>query len=149
MVLEAVILAALGGLRAAPASAVPVPRRRAQFSIRCVSGILRSRTIREIWYGRERNMRIAGIFTGIGGLELGLHEAGHEAILFAESWAPAAAALEAHFPDIPNAGDITRVRSLPTVDLLTAGFPCQDLSQAGRTAGLTDKNSDWWMKCSD
>jgi DNA (cytosine-5)-methyltransferase 1 len=86
-------------------------------------------------------MRVAGLFAGIGGLELGLHEAGHETMLFAESWAPAAAVLEARFPDIPNAGDVTRVRSLPTIDLLTAGFPCQDLSQAGRTAGIDGQKS--------
>jgi DNA (cytosine-5)-methyltransferase 1 len=86
-------------------------------------------------------MRVAGLFAGIGGLELGLHEAGHETILLAESWAPAAAVLEARFRGIPNAGDVTRLRSLPTVDLLTAGFPCQDLSQAGRTAGIEGQKS--------
>ena len=86
-------------------------------------------------------MRVAGLFAGIGGLELGLRDAGHETVLFSENWAPAAAVLEARFPGVPNAGDITELAALPTVDLLTAGFPCQDLSQAGKTAGIQGKKS--------
>lgn len=86
-------------------------------------------------------MRVAGLFAGIGGLELGLHESGHETILLSENWAPAASVLRARFPDVPNAGDVIRLKSLPTVDLLTAGFPCQDLSQAGKTAGIEGKKS--------
>ncbi|MGA9565627.1 MAG: DNA (cytosine-5-)-methyltransferase [Candidatus Korobacteraceae bacterium] len=86
-------------------------------------------------------MRVAGLFAGIGGLELGLRDAGHETILVSENWTPAAAVLEARFPGIPNAGDVTTLKALPTVDLLTAGFPCQDLSQAGKTAGIEGKKS--------
>ncbi|TBW39185.1 DNA (cytosine-5-)-methyltransferase [Siculibacillus lacustris] len=81
-------------------------------------------------------MRIAGLFAGIGGLERGLAEAGHEARAFAEVWAPAAAVLARRFADVPNLGDVREVAALPAHDLLTAGFPCQDLSQAGRTAGI-------------
>ena len=61
--------------------------------------------------------------------------------MFSEIWAPAAAVLETKFPGIPNVGDVTRLKSLPAVDLLTAGFPCQDLSQAGKTAGIEGKKS--------
>jgi DNA (cytosine-5)-methyltransferase 1 len=86
-------------------------------------------------------MRIAGLFAGIGGLELGLHQSGHETIFFSEHWAPAAAVLDAKFPGISNGGDITKVKALPKVDLLTAGFPCQDLSQAGKTAGIEGSKS--------
>ena len=86
-------------------------------------------------------MRVVGLFAGIGGLELGLHEAGHEAILFSEIWAAAAAVLAARFPDVPNVGDVAGLNSLPAVELLTAGFPCQDLSQAGRTAGIAGQKS--------
>ncbi|MGD1017114.1 MAG: DNA (cytosine-5-)-methyltransferase [Roseiarcus sp.] len=86
-------------------------------------------------------MRVAGLFAGIGGLELGLHEAGHNTVLFSEIWAPAAAVLAARFPGVPNAGDVGELKSLPAIDLLTAGFPCQDLSQAGRTEGITGPKS--------
>ena len=82
-------------------------------------------------------MKIAGLFAGIGGLELGLHQAGHETVVFSEIWRPASAVLGARFEQIPNAGDVSTLKSLPSdVDLVTAGFPCQDLSQAGRTAGI-------------
>lgn len=81
-------------------------------------------------------MRVAGLFAGIGGLESGLAGAGHQSQVLVETWAPAAAVLAARFPDTPNLGDVRDATSLPAHDLLTAGFPCQDLSQAGRTAGI-------------
>lgn len=86
-------------------------------------------------------MKVAGLFAGIGGLELGLHQAWHETVLFSETWAPAAAVLAERFPGVPNGGDVAGIESLPAVDLLTAGFPCQDLSQAGRTAGIAGRKS--------
>lgn len=81
-------------------------------------------------------MRIAALFTGIGGLERGLGEAGHRAVAFSEPWGPAAAVLAARFVETPNLGDVRAIASLPAHDLMTAGFPCQDLSQAGRTKGI-------------
>jgi len=86
-------------------------------------------------------MRVAGLFAGIGGLELGLHDAGHETVIFSENWAPAAAVLTERFPQVPNIGDVRQIRSLPKIDILTAGFPCQDLSQAGRTEGISGAKS--------
>ncbi len=81
-------------------------------------------------------MRIAALFAGVAGLESGLGAAGHRAVAFSEPWAPAAAVLAAHHGDVPNLGDVREVASLPAHDLMTAGFPCQDLSQAGRTRGI-------------
>ena len=81
-------------------------------------------------------MRVAGLFAGIGGLESGLTAAGHEAEALVESWTPAATVLAARFPGATLRGDVREVESLPAHDLMTAGFPCQDLSQAGRTAGI-------------
>jgi DNA (cytosine-5)-methyltransferase 1 len=87
-------------------------------------------------------MRIAGLFAGIGGLELGLHQAGHETVVLSENWAPAASVLARQFPGVPNEGDVASLKSLPSnVELVTAGFPCQDLSQAGRTAGINGRKS--------
>lgn len=87
-------------------------------------------------------MKIAGLFAGIGGLELGLHRAGHDSVLLCEIWGPAAAVLNDRFGKVPKQPDVTTLKSLPrSVDVLTAGFPCQDLSQAGLTAGIGGKKS--------
>ena len=82
-------------------------------------------------------MKVGGLFAGIGGFELGLQSAGHETTMFCEVWEPARAVLAARFPGVPCKPDIRDLRRLPIgTDLLVAGFPCQDLSQAGLTAGI-------------
>src|SRR6185312_9475478 len=74
---------------------------------------------------------------GIGGLELGLARSGHRSVLLCELDPGARAVLDARFPDVPKHGDICTLRDLPAeTSLLTAGFPCQDLSQAGMTRGI-------------
>ncbi len=85
---------------------------------------------------------VAGLFAGIGGLELGLHRHGWSTDLLCEIDPGAQAVLDERFPGVDLHGDVTRLRSLPTgIDLVTAGFPCQDLSQAGRTVGITGTRS--------
>lgn len=87
-------------------------------------------------------MKIASLFSGIGGLDLGLQEAGHQTVMTCEIWDPAVSVLKDHFVGVPNRADVRKIRSLPrNVDLLTAGFPCQDLSQAGLTAGIGGRRS--------
>lgn len=87
-------------------------------------------------------MRIAGLFAGIGGFECGMHRAGHITELFCDVLPASKAVLETRFPGVDYRADITRLRSLPaSVDLICAGFPCQDLSQAGKTAGLEGERS--------
>jgi len=84
----------------------------------------------------------AGLFSGIGGLELGLSRAGHRAVMLCENDRVARAVLDDRFPQIPKHGDITTLRALPPeTELVAAGFPCQDLSQAGRTAGIEGEKS--------
>ena len=56
--------------------------------------------------------------------------------MLCECWEAAQAVLRAHFPNVPLHDDIRTLESLPDVDVVTAGFPCTDLSQAGRTAGI-------------
>ncbi len=87
-------------------------------------------------------MKIAGLFAGIGGLERGLAQAGHDPAILCELWEPAREVLAAHLPTVPCEGDIRDVKALPDeIDVVTAGFPCQDLSQAGLTAGIDGKRS--------
>ena len=86
-------------------------------------------------------LNTAALFAGIAGIEVGLASSGHRTSLFCE-WHPAAQrVLREHFPETPVVGDVSELQELPSVDLVTAGFPCQDLSQAGRTAGITGSRS--------
>jgi DNA (cytosine-5)-methyltransferase 1 len=87
-------------------------------------------------------MQVAGLFAGIGGIELGLSRVGHRSELLCEIDEPACTVLEKRFPGIPIHRDICTLKSLPkSVELLTAGFPCQDLSQAGKTKGISGSRS--------
>jgi DNA (cytosine-5)-methyltransferase 1 len=62
--------------------------------------------------------------------------------MLCEIWEPARAVLSAQLPDLPCERDIRQVKSLPEeIELLAAGFPCQDLSQAGLTAGISGERS--------
>jgi len=87
-------------------------------------------------------MKVAGLFAGIGGFELGMGSAGHQSSLLCEIWAPARAVLAARMPHAPLEGDIADLTDLPSeVEAVVAGFPCQDLSQAGTTAGIAGSRS--------
>jgi DNA (cytosine-5)-methyltransferase 1 len=83
-----------------------------------------------------RPLTVAGLFAGIGGVELGLQAAGLHTKLLCEWWEPAQSVLRHHFHDVQLHDDIQTLKSLPDVDVVTAGFPCTDLSQAGRMAGI-------------
>ncbi|MFB4193358.1 DNA cytosine methyltransferase [Streptomyces carpaticus] len=83
---------------------------------------------------------IGSLCSGYGGLDLGVQTAlGGSVAWHAEVDPGAASVLTRHWPGIPNLGDISRARwtEAPHVCVLTAGFPCQDVSVAGRRAGLT------------
>lgn len=84
---------------------------------------------------------VAGLFAGIGGIELGLKESGASTELLCEWWEPAQQVLKTRFAGTPVVGDVRELDRLPDVDLVTAGFPCTDLSQAGRTKGITGEAS--------
>jgi DNA (cytosine-5)-methyltransferase 1 len=87
-------------------------------------------------------MKVAGLFAGIGGLETGLARAGHQAAILSEILPAARAVLSARLPGIDLAGDVRQLRGLPSeVEILAAGFPCQDLSQAGLAKGLDGDRS--------
>lgn len=89
----------------------------------------------------HRRSAVAGLFAGIGGIELGLHEAGFRSVLLCESDLSARRVLEDRFAGTALAGDIADLECLPEARLVAAGFPCQDLSQAGATAGISGSRS--------
>lgn len=86
-------------------------------------------------------LKIAGLFAGIGGIELGFQKAlgaGVQTELLCEWWQPAREVLAVHFPETEVHPDVRELVDLPAgLDVVAAGFPCTDLSQAGRTAGIT------------
>ena len=85
---------------------------------------------------------VAGLFAGIGGLELGLHRSGHRTTLLCENDPAAMAVLRHRFADIQLHDDVCRLERLPReTSLVVAGFPCQDLSQAGSTRGIDGARS--------
>lgn len=86
-------------------------------------------------------LRVAGLFAGIGGIELGLHDADFETTLLCEIDPAASAVLTERFRGVDLVADVADVDTLSGYDVVTAGFPCQDLSQAGRTAGITGERS--------
>lgn len=90
----------------------------------------------------QNSLGVAALFAGIGGVELGMHRTGgFHTELFAENDAGACAVLNDRFT-AQNHGDIRDLTKLPRgVSVLTAGFPCQDLSQAGRTRGIRGQQS--------
>jgi DNA (cytosine-5)-methyltransferase 1 len=86
-------------------------------------------------------MRVVSLFSGIGGFELGLARAGFDTVMMCESDPMARSVLRKRFPETPIRTDIRTLRSLPACEIVTAGWPCQDLSQAGRTAGIEGDRS--------
>ena len=88
-------------------------------------------------------MRHASFFSGVGGLDLGFERAGIHTVSVSEIDPYACAVLAERFPDAPNLGSITEVdaNDIPEADIWSGGFPCQDLSVAGKRAGFAGKRS--------
>jgi DNA (cytosine-5)-methyltransferase 1 len=83
--------------------------------------------------------RIGSLFSGYGGLDMGVQSVLGGTVAWHCEVDPAPARILAHhWPDVPNLGDITTVdwTRVEPIDVLTGGFPCQDVSHAGRRAGL-------------
>jgi DNA (cytosine-5)-methyltransferase 1 len=93
-----------------------------------------------------RTLNVTALFGGIGALEHGLAAAGHSASSFCEIDPEAATILRARFPSAFLVRDIRTTEKVvaalsPKSDLLTAGFPCTDLSQAGQKQGFSGGRS--------
>ncbi len=83
-------------------------------------------------------LRLGSLCSGIGGLDLAVEAVtGASPAFFAEVDKDASRVLAHRWPDVPNLGDL-RTADLPDVDILTAGFPCQPVSQAGKRQGTDD-----------
>ncbi|KAF6259619.1 S-adenosyl-L-methionine-dependent methyltransferase [Scenedesmus sp. NREL 46B-D3] len=82
-------------------------------------------------------MKVVSLFTGGGGLDLGLHQAGHEIIMQCEIDPGAQQVLRKAFPGVLLVPDVCGLQRLPKeTELVAAGFPCIDVSRAGLRQGL-------------
>jgi DNA (cytosine-5)-methyltransferase 1 len=90
-------------------------------------------------------IRVGSLFAGVGGFDLGFERAGTRTAWQVENDPACLRVLKARFPDARRYGDVREVHgSLAAVDLVCGGFPCQDLSVAGRRAGLAGARSGLW-----
>ena len=89
----------------------------------------------------RRRHTVTGIFAGVGGLEEGFRRAGHESEMLCEFDEAARHVLAQRFEDVALETDVNVLKSLPASTIVTAGFPCQDLSQVGRRRGIGGPNS--------
>ena len=98
-------------------------------------------------------MKVLDLFSGIGGFSLGLERAGMQTIAFCEIEPYCQKVLRKHWPDIPiyeDVRNVTRERLNADgifPDIITGGFPCQDISVAGKQAGINGEMSGLWSEC--
>ena len=94
-------------------------------------------------------LRAGSLCTGYGGLDIAVTAVtGARLAWCAEAGRHAAAVLAHRWPGVPNLGDITALdwAQVPPVDLVTAGWPCQDISYSGTGAGITEgTRSGLWL----
>ncbi len=98
-------------------------------------------------------LKLLDLFSGIGGFSLGLERSGgFETVAFCEINPFCRKVLRKHWPDVPQYEDIRRltaeqlIRDGIAVDAICGGFPCQDVSNAGRGAGLDGERSGLWFE---
>ena len=95
-------------------------------------------------------MKVASFFSGIGGIDLGLEQAGMSVEFQCEILTFGQSILKKHWPKVKLASDITKVHGadIPDVDVFAGGFPCQDLSLAnqGKRKGLEGARSGLFYK---
>jgi len=94
-------------------------------------------------------LRVGDLFSGIGGFSLGLERTGgFKTQWFVEIDPYCQRVLRKHWPAVPCYGDIQTVdwATVETVDVLCGGFPCQDISLAGKGAGIAGARSGLWSE---
>lgn len=93
-------------------------------------------------------MKFGSLFAGIGGFDLGFERAGMTAAWQSEIQPNCKTVLDKHWPEVPLYDDIQALKGseLPAADVICGGFPCQDVSLAGRREGLAGERSGLWFE---
>ena len=96
----------------------------------------------------RRAVVVGSLFSGIGGLDLGLQLAGFTIACQVENDPWCQRVLAKHWPEVKRFGDVRTVTGddIGCVDMLAGGFPCQDVSAAGHGAGLAGTRSGLWFE---
>jgi len=97
----------------------------------------------------DLKLRHLDLFSGIGGFSLGLERTGgFETVGFCDSDKKTHLVLKKHWAAVPIYDDVSTLKGsdLGTIDIITGGFPCQDLSVAGKGAGLAGARSGLWFE---
>mgnify|MGYP003631087044 FL=1 len=101
-----------------------------------------------------KKLKVLDLFSGIGGFSLGLQRInGFETVAFCEIEDFSKKVLKKHWADVPiyeDVKNVTRKRlvsdGIPRIDVVTGGFPCQDLSIAGNQKGIEAERSGLWSE---
>ena len=94
-------------------------------------------------------LTVGSLFSGIGGLDLGLERAGMEVIWQSEIDPYACKVLSKHWPKVPNHGNIKDInwRDIVRPDIICGGYPCQPFSLSGHRQGESDPRHLWpWVR---
>ena len=99
-------------------------------------------------------MKVLDLFSGIGGFSYGLESTGgFETVAFAECEPYPIAVLKKHWPTVRVYEDVRQITATRLFrdgiepDVITGGFPCQDISAAGQQAGIEGERSGLWSEC--
>jgi len=95
-----------------------------------------------------RKLRVLDLFSGIGGFSLGLERTGgFETVAFCEIDPFCRGVLAHHWPEVPIHDDVTTMEFFNgQADVITGGFPCQDISVAGKGDGIDGVRSGLWSE---
>lgn len=99
--------------------------------------------------------KVLDLFSGIGGFSLGLERAGMKTVAFCEIEPFPRAVLAKHWPGVPCYEDVRTLTAkrlaadgVGSIDVICGGFPCQDISLAGKGGGLQGERSGLWVQFS-
>lgn len=99
---------------------------------------------------KKNKLRVLDLFSGIGGFSLGLEKTGgFETAAFCEIDKAAQSVLKKHWSNVPIFEDVSTLKAKDldgSIDVICGGFPCQDISLAGKGAGLAGERSGLWFE---
>lgn len=95
---------------------------------------------------KQSKLTHGSLFSGIGGFELGAEMAGIDTLWNCEIEKFQGEILKTRFPHAERFTDITKTTGLRYVDIISGGFPCQDISVAGKREGIKGKRSGLWSE---